>query len=134
MVSLVSYSRPSLMCLNSVLNMKAVVAAFNQEKALVGAFSVITNLWMELFEALVSTLVRNIFGAKLTILSSINCRLSYTYNKNSFGGEQCYYISCPQVIKKNRIFLGKWGSNNFLSTRIVKVYRYMFLFLYKSVT
>ena len=31
--------------------MKAVVAAFNQEKALVGAFSVITNLRMELFEA-----------------------------------------------------------------------------------
>ena len=35
--------------------MKAVVAAFNQEKALVGAFSVITNLQMQLFEALVST-------------------------------------------------------------------------------
>ena len=33
--------------------MKAVVAAFNQEKALVGAFSVITNHRMELFEALV---------------------------------------------------------------------------------
>ena len=33
--------------------MKAVVAAFNQEKALVGAFFVITNLRMELFEALV---------------------------------------------------------------------------------
>ena len=33
--------------------MKAVVAAFNQEKALVGAFSVITNLQMDLFEALV---------------------------------------------------------------------------------
>ena len=33
--------------------MKAVVAAFNQEKALVGAFSVITKLRMELFEALV---------------------------------------------------------------------------------
>ena len=32
--------------------MKAVVAAFNQEKALEGAFSVITNLRMELFEAL----------------------------------------------------------------------------------
>ena len=29
---------------SSVLNVKAVVAAFNQEKALVGAFSVITNL------------------------------------------------------------------------------------------
>ena len=36
--------------------MKAVVAAFNQEKALVGAFSVITNLRIELFQALVSTL------------------------------------------------------------------------------
>ena len=32
----------------SVLNVKAVVAAFNQEKALVGAFSVITNLRMDL--------------------------------------------------------------------------------------
>ena len=32
--------------------MKAVVAAFNQEKALVWAFSVITNLLMELFQAL----------------------------------------------------------------------------------
>ena len=40
------------------LNVKAVVAAFNQEKALVGAFSVITNLQMELFEALII----NVFG------------------------------------------------------------------------
>ena len=31
---------------------RSVVAAFNQEKALVGAFSVITNLRMELFQAL----------------------------------------------------------------------------------
>ena len=37
--------------------MKAVVAAFNQEKALVGAFSVSTNLRMELFEALVRLLL-----------------------------------------------------------------------------
>ena len=36
--------------------MKAVVAAFNQEKALIGAFSVLTNLRMELFQALLSTL------------------------------------------------------------------------------
>ena len=35
--------------------LKAVVAAFNQEKALVWAFSVITNLRMELFEALQQT-------------------------------------------------------------------------------
>ena len=32
--------------------MKAVVAAFNQERALVGAFAVITNLRMDLFQAL----------------------------------------------------------------------------------
>ena len=32
--------------------MKAVVAAFNQEKALVGAFSVLMNFRMELFQAL----------------------------------------------------------------------------------
>ena len=38
-----------------VAAVEAVVAAFNQEKALVGAFSVITNLRMELFEALVSS-------------------------------------------------------------------------------
>ena len=37
----------------SELNVKAVVAAFNQEKTLVGAFSVITNLRMELFGALI---------------------------------------------------------------------------------
>ena len=36
------------------LNVKAVVDAFNQEKALVGAFSVITNFRMDLFEALVA--------------------------------------------------------------------------------
>ena len=37
---------------NNVLNVKAVEAASNQEKALVGAFSAIMNLWMDLFEAL----------------------------------------------------------------------------------
>ena len=37
--------------------MKAVVAAFNQEKALVGAFSVITNLRMDLLEALMRILL-----------------------------------------------------------------------------
>ena len=41
-------------CLNRFLNVKTVVATFNQEKALVGAFSVITNLRMELFEALLT--------------------------------------------------------------------------------
>ena len=35
--------------------MKALIGTFNQEKALVGAFSVITNLRMDLFEALENT-------------------------------------------------------------------------------
>ena len=35
-------------CLNRFFHVKAVVAAFNQEKALVGAFSVIMNLRMDL--------------------------------------------------------------------------------------
>ena len=49
--------------------MKAVVAAFNQEKALVGAFSVITNLRMELFEALLYT----IHSAELGCVSIERC-------------------------------------------------------------
>ena len=48
--------------------MKAVVAAFNQEKALVGAFSVITNLRMELFEALPST--EQVSGGGLAVLDT----------------------------------------------------------------
>ena len=36
--------------------MKALVGAFNQEKALEGAISVITNLRMDLFEALLASL------------------------------------------------------------------------------
>ena len=43
------------LCLNSVLNVKVVVATFNQEKALVGAFYEITNLRIGLFEALLGT-------------------------------------------------------------------------------
>ena len=51
--------------------MKAVVAAFNQEKALVGAFSVITNLRMELFEALPRTLFGDTYEANILVASSI---------------------------------------------------------------
>ena len=47
--------------------MKAVVAAFNQEKALVGAFSVITNLRMELFGALVDIVIILIITVIITV-------------------------------------------------------------------
>ena len=38
--------------MHSVFNVKVLVSAFNQEKALVVAFSVLTNLRMELFQTL----------------------------------------------------------------------------------
>ena len=52
--------------------MKAVVAAFNQEKALVGAFSVITNLRMELFEALLTAHTAQVTGeeGRLTVTAN----------------------------------------------------------------
>ena len=55
--------------------MKAVVAAFNQEKALVGAFSVITNLRMQLFEAPPLTVTLLQTGARLThhVTSAVLC-------------------------------------------------------------
>ena len=51
--------------------MKAVVAAFNQEKALVGAFSVITNLRMELFQALFLTTICPLLAALTAMLASL---------------------------------------------------------------
>ena len=48
--------------------MKAVVATFNQEKALVGAFSVITNLRMELFQALVTCQIAAAHSALISYL------------------------------------------------------------------
>ena len=43
-----TYRRVSIRLAYSVLNVKAIVGAFNQEKALVGAFSMITKLRMDL--------------------------------------------------------------------------------------
>ena len=60
-------------CLNSVIYMKAVVAAFNQEKALLGAFSVITNLRMELFEAPIYTATHSTAG-----YFALHCSLART--------------------------------------------------------
>ena len=58
--------------------MKAEVAAFNQEKALVGAFSVITNLRMELFEALISAPARS--SAPIELFRS-SCGANLTTNQ-----------------------------------------------------
>ena len=56
--------------------MKAVVAAFNQEKALVGAFSVITNLRMELFEALVGRYLPSLATVPLSWLEELLSELA----------------------------------------------------------
>ena len=54
--------------------MKALLGAFNQEKALVEAFSVITNLRMEIFEALLKEVTaeavdRGAFGSPTMFFS-----------------------------------------------------------------
>ena len=59
-VSYLRFSFPLFHGLNSVLNVKALVGAFNQEKALVGAFSMIVQSVvepMDRFAALVWTLI-----------------------------------------------------------------------------
>ena len=59
---------------HSVLNVKVVVAAFNQEKALVGAFSVITNLRMEHFEAILATVsTRAVFCCGCVLTPQLPC-------------------------------------------------------------
>ena len=58
--------------------MKAVVAAFNQENALVGAFSVITNLRMELFQALLPTVHISRGGLQALYLAIDLSRSVYT--------------------------------------------------------
>ena len=81
--------------LNSVLNVKAVIVAFNQEKALVGAFSVITNLRMELFEALVHT-TRTFYHLGRTAAAAAASRLQRgTHRLNTAENithGQCYII------------------------------------------
>ena len=67
--------------------MKAVVAAFNQEKALVGAFSVITNLRMQLFEALLDTQVR----LGLTVFSHLTYNIFY-YDLQSVPPGFCLFL------------------------------------------
>ena len=73
--------------------MKAVVAAFNQEKALVGAFSVITNLRMELFEALVCSVPTHLLptrGKYVSIKRSIRIvTIIYFVTKQIFSLNSC---------------------------------------------
>ena len=66
--------------------MKAVVGAFNQEKALVGAFSVITNLRMELFEALVSSQSRLTWASSGRLVSTATLAARFSCGEMNSSG------------------------------------------------
>ena len=70
--------------------MKAIVAAFNQEKALVGAFSVIVNLRMELFGALEQIL-------QLSTKFSDNLRL-HTFNILTYEQAGRQEVHLPPIL------------------------------------
>ena len=67
--------------------MKALVAAFNQEKALVGAFSVITNLRMQLFEALFSGVAAALEDRRRSVLAQLRSRVEGKCKRLGGGGE-----------------------------------------------
>ena len=71
------------------------IVSFNQEKAIVGAFSVITNLRMDLFEALVLTLTCSNTASLVGIALVLNiCCISLTREKRSVHpGHACAVMS-----------------------------------------
>ena len=73
--------------------MKALVGAFNQEKALVGAFSVITNLRMELFGALVPSAVRT----KLLIVFIVQCHCHIQHLRSEMQNWKCKSIHFGKI-------------------------------------
>ena len=82
--------------------MKAVVAAFIQEKALVGAFSVITNLRMDLFEALLemesggpdNITVYNMITRPALVLGTMSDNV-FNIRLNKYLRNQTYYqVNC----------------------------------------
>ena len=94
--------------------MKAVVAAFNQEKALVGAFSVITNLLMDLFQALFQVFV----GSRMAVVAHTvgpdtigpASRLERRVAVQNYGrGTVAYEYGCIAVL---RLLWLRWGSHS----------------------
>ena len=85
--------------------MKAVVAAFNQEKALVGAFSVITNLRIKLLEAQVSS-VRDKAQNWAVCMMQVQPDQTLCYGLQLYFTTYCFYC-----------FLMKWTAH--LITSIV---------------
>ena len=95
--------------------MKAVVAAFDQEKALVGAFSVITNLRMELFEALVTT-YSPLIGQVRDVAEYLHFLLT---NRNILGNAPPVLIVCNK--QDSGMAKGKGAVQTLLEKEIEKV-------------
>ena len=73
--------------------MKALVGAFNQEKALVGAFSVITNLRMELFQAL-DPICPGSPGAGTARVTIVTRRVTRCNGDAPRDGDQAQWVLC----------------------------------------
>ena len=123
--------------------MKAVVAAFNQEKALVGAFSVITNLRLELFEALISShhqvtaRSRSVMNVKLTSFSLSRCKMIVPSKSRpglgvrlhlsrvldpSIGGhhlQYLHYTALPTLCQPGKRISAQQTENSFMRPRIL---------------
>ena len=102
--------------------MKAVEAAFNQEKALVGAFSVITNLRMDLFEAL---------QLPLTFTRSPVSRVAVSSPAQHVGGLQQSWLSL-QVMERAAGHITPSGGDthsNILPTKLLDLQHHYTLLL-----
>ena len=91
--------------------MKAVVAAFNQEKALVGAFSVLTNLRMELFQAL--GVIDNVDDVMLLLLVIIMMSVQvyeggWKNNLQQGRGEHSFASGHYDVAEWDQVRCGQW--------------------------
>ena len=88
--------------------MKAVIAAFNQEKALVGAFSVITNLRMELFEALIRNEETGVeVDYKCPVVSVEEMDSSHTPLTEMFDEARCWKV--PYYTMKSLFRFYNWN-------------------------
>ena len=77
--------------------MKAVVAAFNQEKALVGAFSVITNLRMQFDPTTIA--YRSTGSVPVPLRKGSNPAQNPAYNKNNKGEQKLHVAGVNMTIK-----------------------------------
>ena len=100
--------------------MKALVGAFNQEKVLVGAFSVIAQLH-RLID--LRTTLEAVWGGEVTLCPCVEttgqCVHPYTGrgHDTSAPGWECVVITAPVSALHSAIYRGQWPSLHLLSAR-----------------